>query len=521
MEVGTPTREQEEARAREKLQRIEHIVVLQLENRSFDHMLGYLAKPEHALASYQGEFDVKVNGLGNGVSNSYRGVAYSPEPVDEEAFDKHDLDPPHNAKEVEQQIAGGAMSGFVEAWAAKLQKKSGWFFKRWLSRLWGRASSPDPQKLKAVMGYVAPDQVPVFDHLARNFCVCDNWFCSVPGPTMPNRFFSVAGTHDGEMSNLKLLIWKRGKFKSLFQHLRGQGMWRWYSSDPGVLRAIDRRYRLDTDPDYDHFAYFDEFTEVQPRTFLSDVLEREELPAVAWIDPNFAIADMGKLIGKHIGKHLDEPGSNDDHPPSRVAEAQRLVNKVYEALGRSNYWDNTLFVVYYDEHGGFHDHQKPPDGHGPRIPALLIGGRVKRGVCHEEFDHASLIKTILLRFGEEGSIGDMPPQVAAAKDLTVALRDDDQVVPFSTAQNTGPAEITDADLQPNYLEEGASKASRAIEFLEKNLTDLQHLIVKYHAVPLRTGREKLPAVPTNRLARLALRVAREKPAEDRLPPRRP
>jgi phospholipase C len=501
-----------------KLQKIEHIVVLQLENRSFDHMLGYLALPGYELTGHEGEFDTTVNGLA-GATNAYKGVAYAAEPLDEEGFDRHDLDPPHDADEVEQQIAGGTMDGFVEVWARKVHKKGGWWLKRSAKRAWAklrRRPYPDPAKLKAVMGYVTREQVPVFDHLARHFCVCDSWFCSVPGPTMPNRFFSVAGTHDGEMNNVKLLFLKRGRFKSLFQELRSQHMWRWYSSDPGILRAIDGTYRLDIDEQYDHFAYFDESTEVQPRTFLSDVLEHE-LPEVAWIDPNFAIRDMAKLIGPLF----DGPGSNDDHPPSRVIEAQRLVNKVYEALGRSGYWDNTLFVVYYDEHGGFHDHQRPPAGMGPRIPALVIGGRVKRGVCHEPFDHASLIKTILLRFGQDGSTGRMPERVDAATDLSVVLRDDDEVLPFVPVENPGAAAMTEEDLRPRVLEEGASRATRTIELLESTLTDLQALIVKHHALPLRTGRDKLSRLPTMRLAKLAIKAAPDKPLRERLPPRRP
>ena len=505
----------------EKLKRIEHIVVLQLENRSFDHMLGYLAHKGNELPDH-GELDTKVDGLA-GATNSYRGTVYAAEILDEDAFDKHHLDPPHGDTEVKQQIAGGAMTGFLDAWAAKLRNTGGLSVVRFIKRAWRklrRKAEPDldPAKLKAVMGYLPRDKVPVFDHLARHFCVCDRWFCGVAGPTMPNRFFSIAGTHDGEMNNLKLLFGKKGKFKSFFRELPDQKMWRWYSSDPAILRAIDGKYRLDIDPQYDHFAYFDECTEVQPRTFLSDVLKDNELPEVAWIDPNFAIKDQVKLVGSFID---DGPGSNDDHPPSQVIEAQRLVNKIYEALGRSSYWPNTLLVVYYDEHGGFYDHVAPPDGMGPRIPALVAGGRVKRGVCHDQFDHASLIKTILLRFGKEGSIDRMPARVAAADDLSSVLRDDDQVVPFQPVTNPGRAAISPEDLEPVMLEKGASRATRTVEILEQTLTDLQHLIVKHHALPLRTGRDKLSRLPTARLTNLALRIAREKPAEDRLPPRRP
>ncbi|MEA2422994.1 MAG: phospholipase [Thermoleophilaceae bacterium] len=511
--------DQDHDRARQKLQQIDHIVVLQLENRSFDHMLGYLGMPEHALTGeHEGEFDTRVNGIVPGVSNSYKGTAYTRAPLDESAFDSHRLDPPHDAPEVARQLAGGAMSGFVEAWAAKLERKV-FFVKRFLRKLLGQPAFDD-SSLNAVMGYVTPDMVPVFDHLARNFCVCDNWYCSVAGPTMPNRFFSVAGTTQNTMSNLKLLVSKNGKFRSLFRYLANQHTWRWYSSDPGILRAVDEDYRFDTGPE-DHFAYFDQYTHEQPRTFLGDVRTSGELPPVAWIDPNFAIKDMIPVVGGL----LDTPGSNDDHPPSKVIEAQRLVNKVYEAIGRSDRWDKTLIVIYYDEHGGFHDHQSPPGQHGPRIPALLVGPRVKRGVCHEQFDHASLIKTVLLRFGKPDALDRMPRAVAAATDLSVALREDDTRLEFSPVPDPGRAAISAQDLEPAFLAEG-STATRAVEFLDMKLTDLQRLIVQHHAIPLRTGVRSLGRLRSRRAVKLIRPLTRPVTAVRRrrsevLPPRRP
>jgi phospholipase C len=500
------------------LERIEHIVVLQLENRSFDHMLGYLALPEHRLDPHPGELDAAVNGLRAGLGNEYEGVRYEPARLDEPVFDRHDLDPPHDADEVARQIAGGEMSGFVEAWAEKLIAKEvgrgpmGWL-KRLIAGIRRRPPArPDPDRLRAVMSHVTPDQVPVFDHVARHFALCDNWFCGVPGPTMPNRFFSVAGTHGGVMSNVRLLTRENGRFASLFRRLRNQSMWRWYSSDPAILRAIDEDYRFDVDEGLDHFAYFDEGTEVQPRTFLGDVLKERSLPEVAWIDPNFAIADMMPL-----GELLDTPGSNDDHPPSPLVEAQRLVAKVYEALGRSPYWDDTLLVVYYDEHGGFFDHEPPPEGRGPRIPVLVVGGRVKRGVCHEELDHASLIKTILLRFGQEGAVDEMPARVGDANDLRPLLRDDDAVVPFAPIPAEVQTVIGPVDLEPRRLPQGAARATRVVELMDRALTDLQELIVRYHALSLRTGRRWLRFLAKP----LAKRLGKLPPSAEHLPRRRP
>ena len=107
----------------------------------------------------------------------------------------------------------------------------------------------------------------------------------------------------------------------------------------------------------------------------------------------------------------------------------------------------------------------------------------------------------------------MQERVAAANDLSDALRDD-EVVPLVPLPNGGPEAITDKDLEPRMLEEGASRATRTIEFLEKALTDLQALIVKSHALPL-AAVEALSRVPTSHLAKLAIALAPDKPPKDR------
>jgi phospholipase C len=104
-----------------------------------------------------------------------------------------------------------------------------------------------------------------------------------------------------------------------------------------------------------------------------------------------------------------DPGSNDDHPPTDIRAGQALVLEVYEALSRGPAWDDTLLVIVYDEHGGLYDHVPPPaidddSGYatlGIRVPALVVGPRVKQFVCHQTFDHTTLIKTILTRFAPD------------------------------------------------------------------------------------------------------------------------
>ena len=112
---------------------------------------------------------------------------------------------------------------------------------------------------------------------------------------------------------------------------------------------------------------------------------------------------------------------------------QSLVLETYEALRNSPQWEDTLLVIAYDEHGGFYDHVTPPrldvdDGsgyatYGLRVPALLVGPRVVRHVCHEQFDHTSIVKTILTRFAPQPqqAIANMGRRVEHAPHLGVAL----------------------------------------------------------------------------------------------------
>src|SRR3712207_1799826 len=113
-------------RARRALAPIEHIVVLMLENRSFDHMLGYLALPRQAIPD-RGELPARVNGLRAGdaaFSNRLDDQAFTSAPLDEGAFAERDSDPPHDEASVALQIGPRReMDGFVRAFAQTIEKR--------------------------------------------------------------------------------------------------------------------------------------------------------------------------------------------------------------------------------------------------------------------------------------------------------------------------------------------------------------------------------------------------------------
>jgi phospholipase C len=177
-------------------------------------MLGYLS-----LEGGRGD----VDGLREDLANEHEGRRY---PVHHLGTTVIAEDPDHSASSVDSQISGGKMDGFVASYAATL-----------LSR---EVEGGDPAP---IMGYYRAADVPVFDHLASEFAVCDRWFSSVPGATWPNRLYALcgraAGSRDCHPHNLPPLY----NQPSFVRHLDAHGIsWRWYSSDVGTLRMADQLY---------------------------------------------------------------------------------------------------------------------------------------------------------------------------------------------------------------------------------------------------------------------------------------
>jgi phospholipase C len=400
-----------------RLAQIDHIVVLMMENRSFDHMLGYLSLP----AQEGGGGRDDVDGLtGQAVNvNHYDGSTFAIHHLDRTKFDTEVEDPDHSGRSVDEQLAGdcgGFVANFARISAARAATLN--------------LPEPDPG---LVMGYYDGVDLPVYDHLATEYCVVDRWFSSVPGATWPNRLYSITGQAAGSRDDVSPPLYT---LPSFIRYLDQREVdWRWYSFDPGTLRAVDPAYRLAA---HDRFAFLDsrklsarerlvgELTEEGP-SFLDDVATGR-LPSVSWIDPHFKdLAVLG-------------PDSNDDHPPSDVLAGQDLVLTIYHALSAGPNWAKTLFVVVYDEHGGLYDHVQPgpaADDHpdfqrlGVRVPALLVSPLVDRGSTSTarlgpdfHFDHTSLIKTILTRFCQvDGQIPKVTTRVAAANHLGHLLVD--------------------------------------------------------------------------------------------------
>jgi phospholipase C len=360
------------------LDQIGHIVILMLENRSFDHMLGYLSLEG-------GRTDVE--GLRDGMANEHDGRSYPVHHLRATAFVK-EQDPCHSGACVDEQLRGGN-GGFVSSYVST-------------------RSDPRFARDPVVMGYYGAEELPVYDFLARRFCICDRWLSAVRGATWPNRLYAVGGRAAGSRDNARPPTYDVPAF---VRNLDAAGVsWRWFTPDPfPSLWAIDRSYLRFT---FDNVRPFS--APFSLHDFFSSA-RSGNLPSVTWIDPKFV--DLAGPVG-----------SNDDHPPSDVRAGQELVLRVFNALSRSPAWKQTLLLVVYDEHGGFFDHVEPPEApdddpafraYGLRVPALVVSPRLGTRVAHDTFDHTSIIKTCLVRFcrRDDRFIPDLGRRVSEARHL--------------------------------------------------------------------------------------------------------
>jgi phospholipase C len=333
---------------------IQHVIVLVLENHSFDQMLG----------SFKSVFP-NLDGVGERNPSTNIGVdgrRFTQRP----SFDPIvDPDPMHEVDHV----------------ARHLENNNGGFVAEYQREYRDRADL-NPQR---IMDYFEVDSLPALHTLARHFTICDRWFSSVPGPTWTNRFFIHSGTSLGIVDMPKSVadtdLYLNFHQETIFDRLNERGIkWRVYFGDvPNSLVLSHQRHPTNA-------------MKYRPmRSFYSNCAEpADHFPQYSFIEPNYMKGEQ-----------------NDDHPAHATMRAQRLIANVYNAI-RSNdaLWKSCLLLIIYDEHGGFYDHVPPPDcvppdnnvGRFPfnrlgvRVPALLVSPWVAQQVVKTEFDHTSLLR---------------------------------------------------------------------------------------------------------------------------------
>lgn len=381
------------------LSKIEHIVVVMMENRSFDHMLGYLSK-EGGRRDVEG---LKWENDDNRTQfNYYNGRFYYPVPLtDTGIFSTEDMSPDHSHESVRSQMTDG-MAHFIADFA---KKKVG----------------DNPDLLRLVMGYYGADELPIYDLLARDFAICDHWFCSHVGPTWPNRFVTLTGDlnrdsyGEPEVDTPLSTDFTPSEATTLFDLLSERGVsWQYFEQNASMIRAFTK-YTFDMVNvlQYSH----------PTRGFKAAV--QAGLKSVTFVDPLFG--DLPAGVGS--------PQDNDDAPPSNLQDGQRFIWDVVSTLftpSSNPNWMTTMLIIVYDEHGGFYDHVVPPDNAtpllgqnsgklGPRVPAFVVSPWTPQGyVLKDTFDHTTIAATILRRFCSPHPPV-MSPRVTAALDLRGAL----------------------------------------------------------------------------------------------------
>lgn len=328
---------------------VKHIVVVMMENRSFDHLLGWLPNA-----------DGKQSGL---TFLDKQGATQSTHELAPDYTGCSHPDPDHSYSGGRIEYANGAMSGFLQT------------------------ANPG---LNAI-GYYKETDLPFRSALARNYLTCDRYFCSVLGPTFPNRIFQHAGQTDRLGDELDLC-----SLPTVWDNLKATGVsHKYYFSNVPYLALWGLKYVGIT-------ALYSEF--------LSDCAAGT-LPAVSFVEPAFTILT-----------NLDE----DDHPFSDVRNGDAFLAKTFKAVSKSPNWPNTVFIINFDEWGGFYDHVAPPRAVAPnnidtdlvdgkallgfRVPCIVAspftkGNPTNPTVSHTVFDHTSVLKLI-------ESVFDVPPLAA-------------------------------------------------------------------------------------------------------------
>lgn len=339
------------------------IVVVMMENRSFDHVLGYLALPQ-----FGGRTD--VDGLLHSdtdpaFANEYDHQIYRPFPMSDGRLSS---DLPHSRREVSTQLAfrgkRATMSGFVQAYVEETHSV---------------VETPP------VLGYMTPASVFMSNFLAHNFLVCDRWFAPLPASTQPNRSVAWTGCSLVDNSVARIIPHRDLVLDWLTAH---EVRWRVYHSGLSFFLLFGL---LDT-------VLGDNFRSI--RQLAGDLAadSNDTAPQVIFIEPEYDDSPI------HFGNI-----PNDNHPPLAMGPGEQFIRDVYATLSRSPRWANTMLIVTYDEHGGFFDHVPPlpiksavPAGAlysepftttGVRVPTIIASPFVPSGTCYSgSLDHTSILQ---------------------------------------------------------------------------------------------------------------------------------
>jgi len=395
---------------------IKRIVVLMLENRSFDHVFGFLKKT-----------NANVAGLTSDECNQKDPNAAGDPPITVRRASTFIMpfDPAHEYYDVQVQLYGPMKNTAPD-----------------LPPLANLPTDPAPMTgfvanavhavdfggdERLVMDCFQPDQLPVLTTLAQEFAIFNYWHSSLPGPTWPNRFFVHAATSGGltdSPSTAQILAGFDFSGGTIYERLNAAGRsWCIYHDGLPQTAGLTSLRAEFINPLTKNFNGMDDFFEHVKNGGLSDY---------NFIEPRY---DTGN-------NYVD---GNSMHPLNDIRKGEELVKSVYEAIRNSAYWSETMLVIVFDEHGGFYDHQSPatavPPGDevrfanpnytfrfdrlGVRVPAIVVSPYTSKGLQigrdpsdrSTVFDHSSVLATVEKLF----NLAHLTNRDAGANTLEIAL----------------------------------------------------------------------------------------------------
>lgn len=421
----------------ERSSRIKHIIVLMMENRSFDNLLGWLKKDKNAaIDGLTGD-----EALPRNIFDASQGTV----PVTRNGYDVSPDDPKHGFDDIAIQINGNKMDGFV--WDSVKVAQS--------------ESNP--------VSMFDHTSAPIINTLATEFAVFDRWFCSIPTSTDPNRAFAMSGTSEGVITNFNGTLWTQQSYLD-YLRVHNRTFAGYYQDD---LWALGYFQDMHTPEVASHIFDLDTH-------FFADVAAGN-LPDFTWLQPRSAVHGVHK-----------QPTWQ--HPDAAVSRGEGLIKEIYEALRKGPKWEETLFLITYDEHGGFYDHVAPPDQGVPapddavapngfafnqlgvRIPTVAISPWIAKGtLVHDAlpneqptptsaFDATSVMATsnILLGLQEAAPLG---KRMAWANTFAGLVSDPAMTAPRTDCPLNLPGipKLASYDPEQTFLEQRSKPLNEHIE----------------------------------------------------------
>ncbi|MEM6717976.1 MAG: alkaline phosphatase family protein [Bacteroidota bacterium] len=456
--------------------KIKHVIVVMFENRSFDHMLGFLYKDHGNKSPLGHDFEGLTGDETNPDSHGTAHKVFEIDKNDKYAYYMPKMDPGEGFMNTNFQLFGALKhpypkgiahnQGFVRDFENKIGNK--YFgdppyngkkktandttttksttnakpadsydhsktyqnddYKHWYTHhapptsgleIVSKFPSTEP---KDIMGIYTPELLPILSGLAKGYAVCDHYYCSVPSETLPNRAFMHMATSEGHLYDEIKSYSAKSIFKNLSDHNRTWGIFADKLQKPYTY-SFCQDVADNPTPQGCFWGSFGDF-----KLMLKD----KTLPEYTFLEPSW-------------GSY-----GNSQHPNYDVAAGEAYMLEIYNAIRASDYWEDTLLIINYDEHGGCYDHVTPPQGamppsattqnkngfrfdrFGVRVPCVLISPWIEAGTVYRTkgetpLDHTSILKTIETLF-------DIPPLT----DRDMAASDMLDVLTLETPRKDNP-----------------------------------------------------------------------------------